>query len=208
MGAREHIWRRVVRRDRVTGRSPMPDPYERNDAQDRRHNGRSSCPHRGGSGVRTWTDRPPRSSCECRRDQAIAASEPEARPVPLPLRKEQDETMGLRCSQMADKGAARNGSTTAPKTDRRGRMVVYPSVRRSVDVKHGQRVLRRAPDGLVLHAPVRLAIRPTVGHSRQLAGVGAARRRSQGQGQRPGLRALAEHRPCMRASLEGATTWH
>jgi hypothetical protein len=73
-----------------------------------RHHGRCSC-LLGGTGVRT-TDRSSEVP-DYGMPGSVAETEPEARQVPLPLRKERNEAMGLPSNQVADKGATQDTGT-------------------------------------------------------------------------------------------------
>lgn len=180
-------------------------------ASDIRHNGRCCRPNLGGSGVRTWTDHQT-AVRNYALPRGVTGSEPEARQVPLQLREARNEAMGLLGSQMADEGATRDEGSTTSGCDkdavliRPERVVVYPSLRRSVERKYGQRVLRRAPDGRAVPESVRLGLRCQMGHSRQLACVGADRSCPPSQRQRSRIFSVAKHGPLVRAHLgKGAT---
>lgn len=86
----------------------------RNNASDRHHPGCSGRRGRGVSG-----ERPLDREAEVR-DTALsgdfAAREPEARQVPLPLRKERNETMGLLCSQVVEEGVRRDRGGASPQS--------------------------------------------------------------------------------------------
>lgn len=79
----------------------------------RTHNGRSCCPHRGGSSVRS-SSRP--SALQLAAVQSgVAEAKPETRQVPLSLRTERNENLGMPSYEMAGKGTTRDGSGVAPK---------------------------------------------------------------------------------------------
>jgi hypothetical protein len=78
-----------------------------------RHSGRCSRSLVGGTGVRTWTS-DSSSMPLSNLSGEVTASEPEARQVPLPLREAPNEAMGLRSSQMADKGATQDEGSDEP----------------------------------------------------------------------------------------------
>src|SRR5579885_2039873 len=83
---------------------------------------------------------------------------------------------------------------------------VHPPLRGGLEREHRQRLLRRPPDGRVVHAPVRRRLPAPLRHGRPLAGVGAARGRRPRVPQRPRLLALAEHRAGLRAPVAAVDT--
>jgi len=78
-----------------------------------------------------------------------------------------------------------------------GRVLLHPPLRGVLEREQRQRLLRRAPDGLRLHAAVRHGVPPPVGHGRPVAGVGPDRGLGPGLPVGPRLLALAEYRPSM-----------
>lgn len=163
-----------------------------------RHTGRSSCPCRGGSRVRTSCGSPAVQNLALQ--GSLAEAEPEARQVPLQLRKERNETMGLSRQEMAGEGAQADRGVVASGDGHR-RMEVHPSSRGCMELEYRQRLLRGASDGLDLPVVVRPRVCETMGHRRQLASLGAAERCSQSQGLRPRVRTLAKHGSRLRADL-------
>ena len=146
MGAANHM--RCVGSASRDGQLARHVVNERNDAQDRHHNGCSSRHVDGGSGERPL-DREAEVRVTCL-PGVFAAGEPEARQVPLPLREERNETMGLQSSQVVEEGAQGNGSGATPSggVERRalGRVVVYHQwrlSRRSTRRERLQRIVHR-----------------------------------------------------------------
>jgi hypothetical protein len=113
--------------------------------------GRSSCPNRGSSRVRT-TDSPPEVQ-QAAMSGGFAEAEPEARQVPLQSREARNEAMGLPSSQMADEGAERNKGCSA--AEGRGAfslcwMDVHPLRRGSMERRRWVWPLRRSADDVWL----------------------------------------------------------
>src|SRR3954453_3790610 len=78
---------------------------------------------------------------------------------------------------------------------------LHSQLRGSVDVEHRQRLLRRAADGLGLHAHLWRRLRASVGVGRQLAGRSATGGRRPSARLRTRLHAVAEHGARLRPSL-------
>ena len=75
------------------------------------------------------------------------------------------------------------------------RVPLYPPLRGRLDREHRKRLLRRPADGPRLHAALRLRVHRTLGHGRQLAGLGAARGGRPGARLGPRVHTVAQHRP-------------
>lgn len=135
------------------------------------HPGRLSRLHHGGSGVRT-TDGSPEVQ-HTALSGGFAEGEPEPRQVPLSLREERNEEMGLLCSQMADKGATQDGSSSEP-VGKGADSTVHRAVPPMSRWNHSTREQNVRPDAQLRRRTRRHVggLRHPAGYSRNQDGIG------------------------------------